>query len=309
MTRASIREDVDGPPREVTTFKLRDEWVRLAAVQKLSPILRVVGMRLAHFLGKTGQLNPSYALLAAECDTTERTAQKAVAALRRLGMIADTRSSGGRQDATNDFILIIPYRRVFTRTPVKAKSGVSTRTPLKTKSGAHRGVRTGIGGVSSQVFEGCPPGHPNSVRENSVRNSERGLTAARSARGDRGDTSETAPPEPSRPVPRAPDGARAQPTSPPSPSRDPPIGTAPNGSPTQARPAANADPAFATVYERGREVLGDKADILVAGLVNVYGGDTESMLDALACAEEESDPCQYIERDIKAQKEWSANRR
>jgi len=289
-------------PREVTTLKLRDEWVRLAAVQKLSPVLRVVGMRLAHFYnGETGQLNPSYALLAAECDTTERTAKKAVAAFRRLGMIADTRSSGGRQDATNDFTLIISYRRDLRSVRANTPTGVRANTP--------RGVRAGSGGVSSSTSEGCPPGHPNSVRENSVRNSERGLTAARSARGDRGDTSETAPPEPSRPVPRAPDGARAQPTSPPSPSRDPPIGTAPNGSPTQARPAANADPAFATVYERGREVLGDKADILVAGLVNVYGGDTESMLDALACAEEESDPCQYIERDIKAQTEWSAIRR
>jgi Helix-turn-helix domain len=155
-------------PREVTTLALRDEWIRLAAAQKLSPIKRVVGMRLAHFYnGKTGQLNPSYATLAAECDTSERTAQKAVAAFRRLGMMAGARSTGGREDATNDFVLILPCRRVFTRTPLKPTSRGSTGTPVRSKSGTARGVHAGGRGVSSSVFKGCPAGHPNSVIDNS----------------------------------------------------------------------------------------------------------------------------------------------
>jgi hypothetical protein len=244
-------------PREVTTLKLRDEWVRLAAVQKLSPILRVVGVRLAHFYnGKTGQLNPSYALLAAECDTTERTAQKAVAAFRKLGMIADTRSSGGRQDATNEFTLIIPYRRVFTRTPVRSKSV------------APRGVRAGIRRVSSSVFEGCPPGHPNSVRENSVRNSERGF-AARSADDARESIVSNSPktaddasrnpafttaddaaiPEPLTPIPRAAGAARIEPLA--EPDQPPPCRASPEmGRPRErARRAQAVDEAMAA-FER-----------------------------------------------------------
>src|SRR5258708_18492363 len=131
--------------REVTSLKLRDEWIRsIAAIKSLSPILRVVGMRLAHFYnGKTGQLNPSYATLGRECGTTERTAQKAVAALKSLGWIAPTRTSGGRHDNPNDFTLLIPSRRVSERTPVHAKSKKLT------------GVRLGSARVSSSVSDGC----------------------------------------------------------------------------------------------------------------------------------------------------------
>ncbi|MET4179475.1 hypothetical protein ABIB94_001567 [Bradyrhizobium sp. JR7.2] len=76
------------------------------------------------------------------------------------------------------------------------------------------------------------------------------------------------------------------------PSRDPKIGTGPNG--------ADADAAFGAVYRRGREVLGAAADAVTAKLLSAYDGDAESALDALAAAEEESDPRQYIEKDIEA---------
>jgi hypothetical protein len=159
--------------REVISLKLRDEWIRsVAEIESLSPILRVVGMRLAHYYnGKTGQLNPSYATLARKCGTTERTAQKAVAALKSLGWIAPTRTSGGRHDNTNDFTLLIPPRRVSERTPVSAKPRKVTGVQL---SGAR---------VSRSVSDGCPGGHPNSVRENSVIE-QRGF-AARSVLVDR----------------------------------------------------------------------------------------------------------------------------
>ena len=70
------------------------------------------------------------------------------------------------------------------------------------------------------------------------------------------------------------------------------IGTAANG--------ADADPAFAAVYRRGREVLGADADAVTAKLLSACNGDAEDALDTLACAEEESDPRQYIEREIEA---------
>ncbi|MGV7218263.1 hypothetical protein [Bradyrhizobium sp. UFLA05-112] len=296
MNRASIREDVDGPSREVTTFKLRDEWVRLAAVQKLSPVLRVIGMRLAHFLSDKGQLNPSYALLAAECVTTERTAQKAVAAFRRLGMIADTRTAGGHHDATNNFILILPYRRVFIRTPVKGKSVVSTGTPVKTKSGPHRGVRTGIGRVSSEVADGCPQGHPNSVM-NSVMNSGR-ANGARTARVDgASSTNSDDAPSSKRAVP-----ARGDPTVEQSqpPSASPSARPSPPPAPPMGRPQARAnDPGFDAVRTRARRLLRKQADVLVDRLIDAYDGEIELILDTLACAEEEPNPREYVERDIE----------
>jgi hypothetical protein len=291
-------DTVTAYPREVTTLKLRDEWVRLAAVQTLPSILRVVGMRLAHFYnGKTGQLNPSYATLAGECGTSERTAQRAVAAFRKLGMIADTRVPGGHHDATNDFTLIIPYRRVSTRTPVGSRSGVSERTPVKSKSGAQTGVRTGSGRVTSSVFDGCPPSHPNSVRENSVRNSERAVSGARTA----DDARESALTNSTKTSDDAPSNQRASHEAlidslaaqkQPSLERDKSIGAGPD--------ADADDPTFAPVYQRGREVLGADADAVTAKLLAAYDGHADSALDTLAVAADEADPRQYIERDIEA---------
>lgn len=143
--------------REVTDLRRRDEWVRcVAEISILSPIHRVVGMRLGHYYnGKTGQLNPSYATLARASGTTERTAQKSVAALKSLGWIAPTRTTGGRHDATNDFVLLIPAQRVSGRTPVQVKSKRLT------------GVQLGSARVSSSCADGCPVGHPNKVRKES----------------------------------------------------------------------------------------------------------------------------------------------
>jgi hypothetical protein len=146
--------------RTVTNLIIRDEWVRdVAAIDSLSMTQRVIGMRLGHHFGKTGQVNPSYATLAIECATTERTAKKAVAALRALGWITPAQNAGGNHDATNDFTLLIPPRRVSSETPVKLKPKRLT------------GVRRGSGRVSSEVFDGCPAGHPNSSKEK-----ERGIT-------------------------------------------------------------------------------------------------------------------------------------
>lgn len=299
---AERRTQAADPPREVTTFKLRDEWVRLAAVQKLSPILRVVGMRLAHFLnGTTGQLNPSYALLALECNTSERTAQKAVAAFRKLRMIADTRSTGGRQDATNDFTLIIPYRRVSRRTPVKSKSGVSNRTPLKS---APRGVRAGVGGVSRSAFEGCPPGHPNSVRENSVRNSERGFAARSSDDDSQSAPTNTATERDAASSQRAPDGALIEADEDhPQPTCAPPASI---GTPTTAANGARAT--FADVsYAWPSDRTDDEGYEAYVAALAAARGDTDIVLDAVWARLEESgadppwlsDALRRIEHDLR----------
>ena len=154
---SSITFPATADSREVTDLRRRDEWVRrVAEIGILSPINRVVGMRLGHYYnGKTGQLNPSYATLARASGTTERTAQKAVAALKALGWIAPTRTTGGRHDATNDFVLLIPAQRVSGRTPVQVKSKRLT------------GVQLGSARVSSSCADGCPGGHPNRVMKES----------------------------------------------------------------------------------------------------------------------------------------------
>jgi hypothetical protein len=171
--------------------------------------------------------------------------------------------------------------------------------------------------------------------QNHLKNHMSAPTARNSARVERGAVTETettsldaplnpafttadaaAISEPLIPVPRAPEGARIQPAEQDQPSScraSPEMGPAAIAHGQACREAkdrrrvaaetakcANAGPAFAAVYERGRQVLGaDKADILVGGLFDAYGDDTEGMLDALACAEDEFDPCQYIEQDIK----------
>ncbi|MET4152007.1 helix-turn-helix domain-containing protein [Bradyrhizobium barranii] len=301
-SHVAAREDERGPPREVTTFKLRDEWVRLAAVQELSPILRVVGMRLAHFRnGETGQLNPSYATLAKECGTTERTAQKAVAEYRKIGMIADTRVPGGRHDATNDFTLIIPYRRVSKRTPVGSKSRVSKRTPVKPASDAPTGVRPVSGRVSRSVADGCPPVHPNKCQGIGVMNSGLAAHGERTADADR-ESAKTTPndapvPATDRPVARTASAALQQPLA--EQEQPPPCRAT---SKEMERPVStDADPAFAEVYQRGREVLGDDADAVITELLAAHDGYVDAALDTLAVAEEESDPRQYVQMDIEAE--------
>jgi hypothetical protein len=69
------------------------------------------------------------------------------------------------------------------------------------------------------------------------------------------------------------------------------MGTPANGS---------ADPAFAEVYQRGREVLGDDADAVTAKLIAAYVDDVEGALDAICAAEGEKNPRKFIESDIAA---------
>jgi hypothetical protein len=123
---------------------------------------------------------------------------------------------------------------------------------------------------------------------------ERG-SAARTSRVDRESaTTNSATVDDETLIQRAPEGALIDPVAAqnPKPSRDDPISAAANG--------ADADPAFAAVYRRGRDVLGADADAVTAKLLSAYDGDAESALDTLACAEGMSDPRQYIERDIEA---------
>ncbi len=65
--------------------------------------------------------------------------------------------------------------------------------------------------------------------------------------------------------------------------------------------STDADPAFAEVYQRGREVLGDDADAVITELLAAHDGYVDAALDTLAVAEEESDPRQYVQMDIEAE--------
>lgn len=172
QSRAALQEPTSSSPekyRKVTNLIIRDEWIRsVAAIVSVSWTHRVIGMRLGHHFGKAGQVNPSYPTLAMECSTTERTAKKAVAALRALGWIAPAQNTGGNHHTTNDFILLIPAQRVSSGTPVEVKPERLT------------GVRRGSGRVSSEVIDGCPAGHPNSSKGKD--NSKEGNNRARRRR-------------------------------------------------------------------------------------------------------------------------------
>ena len=57
---------------------------------------------------------------------------------------------------------------------------------------------------------------------------------------------------------------------------------------------------FDAVCRSARRVFGAKGDAVATRLLAAFGDDVEEALDVLACAEEESDPSQFIERYIEA---------
>lgn len=118
--------------------------------------------------------------------------------------------------------------------------------------------------------------------------------AARTSRGDRESDDNTAT---DGPVARTAHAALKQPLA--EQEQPPPCRAT---SKKMGRPVnADADPASAEVYRRGREVLGDDADAVITELLAAHDGYVDAALDTLAVAEEESDPRQYVQMDIEAE--------
>jgi hypothetical protein len=131
----------------ITTFKVRDEWIKLllaADGDELSPGAKIVGARIAlHRNIETGQCNPSLPQLAAGTGTSDRNVRRMLNELEQAGWLIVDKSRGGRRSVTtynsNSFELAVPITRtdvsgfnpdtiVRVKEPNPDKSGRLTRT-------------------------------------------------------------------------------------------------------------------------------------------------------------------------------------
>jgi hypothetical protein len=110
-----------------TTVARRAQYIwqeDIIADTGLSPITRLVAVRLAlHRNAETARCFVSYRTLAAEVGISERSAMRAIAALKTRGWIAV--DLGGGREKANDYRLVTPYERV---------TGVSRFTAQKSDS-------------------------------------------------------------------------------------------------------------------------------------------------------------------------------
>ncbi len=266
----------------------RDGWMcALAATSDLSAMAIRLALRLCvSFNCKTGQCDPGYRTLAEDMAVSERSVFRAVVELEAGGWIAIDRT-GGDNTRKNQFALLIPSAQVTT---VVTRSGDDMVSPEKVPVQVTENGGSGDKNRGVQVTHSVSP--LKNLKPENLKSAA--LHAARTADADRESAitnSATLDDEP--PNQRAPDGALIEPLSEP---EQPPPPASPMGRPAHA----DVDPAFAVVYERGREVLGADADAVTVKLLSALDGDAEDALDTLAVAEEENDPRQYIEREIEA---------
>jgi hypothetical protein len=125
----------------------------------LSPQFKIVAWALALFRNaKTGCCNPSYLALADRAGTSERSAKRAIARLEELGLIAVTRTRGGRKNDRNQYTLILPQ-------------GVTERTPQGVTNKGCQNERQGLSELchpnkkENKIPCGTPPEYPQGRRE------------------------------------------------------------------------------------------------------------------------------------------------
>jgi hypothetical protein len=105
----------------VSGHRARQLWQEeLCKLSKsLTPLELCIAMRLSlYFNCKTGQCNPGYDKLAKAVGCTERSAQRTCKILEDAGLIRREKTTGGNQDNTTQFHLLVPNERVSnTDTP------------------------------------------------------------------------------------------------------------------------------------------------------------------------------------------------
>jgi hypothetical protein len=288
----------------ISGHKGRDQWICaiLTHHDLMTPLELRVAVRLGIFFNcKTGQCDPGYARLAKELCISKRSARRCVAALVAHGFVGRDEGAGGSHDQRQNFSLFMPSRGTDSVSPLRRTASVS---PVETeKPDQHGGQkqggtgdknRGGRGTIRRPTKEPEEPEEPDSAALRATRTADADSQSANSTASDDATVA-----EPLIPSQRAPESAlietvEAQPQS----SSATAMGTG---------PATDTDPAFAPVYRRGREVLGDDADAVITELLAAHDGYAEAALDTLAVADEESDPHQYVQMDIEA--EAAARRR
>jgi hypothetical protein len=113
----------------------------VAARTDLTPAIKVVLLRLAlHHNVKSDRCDPSYGTLAAGAGVSERTAIRAIAEAESKGLIAVTRTTGGRHANTNSFRFILPDgvtqpspQGVTRKAPTGDTAGQDGVTPVSPK--------------------------------------------------------------------------------------------------------------------------------------------------------------------------------
>jgi hypothetical protein len=292
---AKARPNTDKPERRTRADDKFDRYAWRDAVfadPKTPANAKCLAFGIAkHINGETGEAKVSTPTLAKVCGFSATWVRNTIPILHNVGWaVIEIGSKGRGEDHCNVYRINSEKR---TPSALLKRSENRTRGAILERAGKSNLLRLKSHFLRQKAHPVCEePLNPSNPKK------ERG-SAARSARVDRGSDNTS---EPSRPVQRAPEGALTQPLAEQEqqPPRDNPMGAAANG--------AHADPAFAEVYRRGREVLGDDADAVTAKLLSAYDGDVENALDTLACAEEESDARQFIETDIEAAARDQAHR-
>jgi hypothetical protein len=287
QARTQARPNTDKPERRTRADDKFDRYAWRDAVfadPKTPANAKCLTFGIAKYVnGETGEAVVWTATLAKVCGFSQTWVRNTIPVLHNTGWAVIQIGSRGRGWDHCNVYRINPEKRTpcsLMERPKKRTRGALFQRLLKENFSP---IKENFAPLKENT--GCiEPLNPSNPKK------ERG-SAARTSVADRESDNSIEPPRPNQ---RTADAALIDPVAAqnPKPSRDPEIGTAANG--------ADADPAFAPVYRRGREVLGADADAVTAKLLSAYDGDAESALDTLACAKEESDPRQYIERDIEA---------
>jgi hypothetical protein len=281
----------------------------LAAASDLSTMAIRLALRLCvSFNCKTGQCDPGYPKLAEDMAVSKRTVSRAIDELETAGWISVDRT-GGDNTRNAQINLLIPGAG-------ETRSGDNMLSPEKEPIGATSDDNMlSPENPSLQVTENAPSGDRNGGIQvtdrvatqitcepvNLKRTAKTPSCSADDVRESATTNSATVDDEtPNQRAVALVETVEAQQQPPAHASEN--IGTAGNG--------ADADPAFAAVYRRGRDVLAADADAdaVIAKLLAAYDNDAESALDTLGGAIDESNPRQYIEMDIEAAARDQAHR-
>ncbi|MCD9821621.1 helix-turn-helix domain-containing protein [Bradyrhizobium japonicum] len=269
----------------ISGHKGRDEWMCAILARDTLSLLEVrVAVRLAIFFNcKSGKCDPGYDTLMSELRMSRRTLYRGIAGLKANGWI-EVRRLGIENVQFSLFIppdggasMLAPDGGATTLAPPEP----SLQVPENGGTGANNGgVKVPHRLAAHKNLLTCEPeiaaeggGYHTSRADRESASSSTSSDARLNQRAPGGALIETVE-------------AKQQPSSATA------MGTG---------PATDADPAFAEVYQRGREVLGNDADAVITELLAAHDGYVDAALDTLAVAEEESDPRQYVQTDIETE--------
>jgi hypothetical protein len=114
-------------PKQPSTFRERDDWIRAVLASDLPHVAVRLAVRIAHHLHiGTGRCDPSYAALAAGSHIGERSVYRLVAPLEHTGLVPTQRTRGRH---SNQYVLLNPATAMTGLNPDRAGTGLNPANP------------------------------------------------------------------------------------------------------------------------------------------------------------------------------------